>query len=191
MRKEKFLFFLILILFLLVSFFLSLVFLTTKRQPPKITKFSSPTLSLTPNKGTFKSGKNFTVEIIVDSKSYQSSAVGARLNFPPEFLEVLEIVPGNIFGLYPAKKFDNKIGKINISGLSWNVSLGKPGIPFSGKATFAKIKFLVKPVVKKTIASVNFYFLNFGNTTDSNIMEAKTAKDVLGKVKNCQFTLIP
>lgn len=163
----------------------------SKKPPQQNLLTRAASFSLKPESGVFKSGEILETAVILDTTLFKTSGVGCLIDFDPNLLEVMEINQTDIFGLFPTKKFDNKQGKIKISGISWNVSLGKPGTPFSGEETLATIKFKVKPVIKETKTKITFEFAGFGKTTDSNIMEAKTAKDVLRNVYPAEFTLLP
>ena len=148
-------------------------------------------LSLKPRTIRVRSGQTFNLTVMLNTNSTDTSGVGSIIHFNPQYLSVKNIVSGKLFGLYPAKEANNYLGEVKISGVSFDPANGKPSKAFSGQGKFATIEFLVKPVSKKELLEVSFEFLNQGNTTDSNIMDAKTAKDILSKVENCQLEILP
>lgn len=109
----------------------------------------------------------------------------------------VQIQEGNMFGTYVGNKVDacgstnpNQRGKITLGGVSYNPSLlptPPPHGSITQSGTFAIISF--KPIAQGT-ANVGFDFTP-NSTTDSNVVESKTAQDILAQVTNASFNIQP
>ena len=144
-------------------------------------------LTLVPNEATFQVGDNFDVQIYVNTFGVSTSGVGARLLFEPRFLEVIDVTPGKIFSTYPASTFDNNTGTVYLSGIAFDLVSNKPQSLFIGTGMLGTVRFRTKRAVPST--QVRFDFTSGGKTTDSNVMDAKTAMYVLEKVYPATFTI--
>lgn len=133
-------------------------------------------LSLSPAEGEFAAGQEFGAAILLSTNQKKIIGADAILKFDPGKLEVLEILPGDIFNLYPQEKIEE--GKILISAVLENKK------DFSGQGILAKLRIKGKTVGK---ANLNFEFTP-GRTDDSNIAIAGTGKDVLEKTVSGVYT---
>lgn len=136
-------------------------------------------LSLSPAEGDFtlNSTSTYPVGIVVDSAGKAIDGTDVIINFDPTKVQVVSsaVSPTTIFQEFPINTIDNTRGQIRFSALTFNA---RPATGIIGTFQF-------KPVVK---GEVNFSFaFTPGATTDSNIAEHGTAKDVLGKVTNGRF----
>lgn len=137
-------------------------------------------LSLVPDTGdyTYSSNQSYPVGIIVDSVGKSVDGVDVIIKFDPQKATVLgtTVTVSNMFENFPMNKIDNVKGEIRLGGLT-----------FEAKAQVGIVgSFQFKP---KGPGKVNFQFdFTPGVTTDSNIAEHGTAKDLLGKVINGSYT---
>lgn len=193
MNKKMFFIFsgLFLIVLLGITGFSLLLKIIINKRIEKVNKESVPYFSLFPSKGEFKSGEIINLKVILNTGGKNVSAAGIIINYENNLIKPEIINQGNLFGFYLNNKIDKEKGEIKITGLAFDNKKGRPGKPFSGKGDFAQINFRVLPLDKKTKTQVKIYFLDFGSTIDSNIMEAETAKDILRNVNKAEFSLLP
>lgn len=142
------------------------------------------TLSLSPSSGTFNRGCAFTLSVNLDTATSQTDGTDAILNFDPTRISASSITAGTIYSDYPGTNID-ATGKITISGLA---SVAQP---FTGSGIFATIAFSVPANAPTGAAQVTFDFdsANPTKTTDSNVVERNTVKDVLTSVTNGSYTI--
>lgn len=149
-------------------------------------KPSPTTVTLTASASTVKVGQKVTVSINISS---QRKVAGADLimTYDPKFLSVepdpkgSPVTAGTIFTDYPQNILNNAAGRITVSAITSSQS----GVLGSGN--FGSIVFTAKSVGQTKIA-VDF---TPGSTTDSNVIETKTGKDVLEKVDNVDLNITP
>jgi len=121
----------------------------------------------------------YQAEIALNSKDKQLVGADAYINYDPTMVEILSIRPGTAFPTYPTADFSEKNGIITVSGIM------PMRETFNGEDIMGIVEF-------KPISSGNTTLeLDFapGNTRDCNMVEAGTAKDVLGSVKNLSLTI--
>lgn len=142
------------------------------------------TLSLSPATGTFNRSCNFTLTIALDTQGAQTDGTDAVLRFDPTRVSATKINPGVIYPDYPGTNIDST-GKITISGLA---SVNQA---FSGTGTLATIDFTVPSGAPTGAAALTFEFdpNDLTKTTDSNVVERSTVKDVLSSVTNGNYTI--
>lgn len=136
-------------------------------------------MSLSPANGdyVFAANQTYPVGIVIDSAGKSVDGVDVVVNFDPKKVQVVgeTISPTTMFERFPLNKVDNGRGQIQFSALTFN---SKPEIGIAATFRF-------RPLAP---GAVNFTFdFTLGKTTDSNIAEHGTAKDVLGKVENAAF----
>lgn len=136
------------------------------------------------SKDKYKVGEVVPISITIDTAGRKTDGADLILRFDPKILEATPgaIKTGTIYGEYPVAEVDVKNGTIKISGIS---KVGQDG--FSGSGNLATINFKAK-AASKTSLVVDY---TAGKTTDSNIVEAKSAKDILGQVNNLELTILP
>ncbi|MDO8638037.1 MAG: cohesin domain-containing protein [Candidatus Daviesbacteria bacterium] len=134
---------------------------------------------LTTPKTTFKVGEKIPVSINIDSgKATDGSDI--IITYDPNLIIVnAPTEVGKIYEDYPLNTFDNKVGKISVSGITSAIT-GKVA-----KGLFGTVTFEAKAPGKAKI-SVDF---TKNSTIDSNIIENKTSKDLLGRVGNVEVEI--
>jgi hypothetical protein len=139
---------------------------------------ASFTLSPATGDYTFNGKTTYPVGIILDSAGKSVDGVDVIINFDPKKVAVegSKIAPTNVFEESPANVVDNVNGQIRLSSLTFKAR------PVTGIIA----TFQIKPLARGT-ANFTFQF-SPGSTTDSNVAEHGTAKDVLGKVENGKYT---
>lgn len=159
---------------------------TVKNAPPSVTRVEpKATLSLTSAQNTIKVGQKVAVNINI-SASKPTDGTDLIIRYDPKVLNLMPngtaaVKVGTIYGSYPVNKYEDKTGRITVSGIS---AQGGSVVP---QGIFGSLEFTAKAAGKTTIS------LDFarGSTVDSNIIESKTAKDILTDVKNAEVTIIP
>lgn len=133
-------------------------------------------ISLSASKTSYKVAEIIPVSVVIDIGTKEISGADVIVSFDPNVLEVVPngITKGKVFDEYPLLSQDAKKGKVSISGIS---TLKKV---FSGTGQFATINFKAKNPGKISLV-VNF---QKGSTTESNLVEAATARNILETVTN-------
>lgn len=165
-------------LLILLVFIAALALIGFLNQPSKP---SSPSLTLSPAKGRFKLGQEFSIDIILNAAGQEINAADAVLSFNPQVLQVVEIKPGQVFPLYPRKNVDLEKNQIQITG----VKAKKDGQVFTKPLKFATIIFKGKVPGQ---AKLNFVFSK-GKTTGSTIIKAEGSENILNKVYNGKYEI--
>lgn len=141
-------------------------------------------ISLKADKESVKVGENVTVEISVTSNKATDGADMVIIYDP----RVLSLVPGSagapvsvglLYSDYPLNKADETLGRIMVSGIT-----SRPGgiLP---QGVFGTVTFRANQAGR---ASISLDFTP-GSTTDSNIIETKTARDLLDGVNNAEVVI--
>lgn len=169
--------------FLLKPLIITLVFLGALWSIAYLASRPSTPLStyhLSPEKGDFKAGEEFQVEIILKTDQ-EINGADVVLSFDPSILEVVRIKEGGVFPLYPRKHVDTQKGRIEITGVKTKVD----GQVFTQPLTFATMVLRAK---KPGQAKFNFVFSR-GKTTGSTIVKAEGSKNILEKVYNGEYII--
>lgn len=198
--KRKFLF--IPLILLLLTILSTAVFLLKKSPSPSLpaTTPTSPSaikekpvslqktaikngasLSFSPETVNVSLGEEFTLDIVVNTADEESGGSDVVINFQPEKIEALEIVPGKIYPLYLRKKIDNIKGKIIISA----GAIDDKQPTFKGKGKLATLKLKAKNSGKTNLL---FEFMEKA-THESNVLANKTSQDLLIKVENAEINI--
>lgn len=143
-------------------------------------------LSLTAPKNSFKVGEDIAVQVNISSDKPTDGA-DIIIIYDPKKLSVvpgqgkLPVTVGNIYSDYPLNKADETMGSVLVSGIT-----SKPGgvIP---KGVFGNFTFRAKSVGQTKIS----FDYTPGSTIDSNVIEAKSAKDILNSVSNLELNILP
>lgn len=178
---------LIIIVLLEAGWFLNTFFTqkqtTQKQAEAEISNLSTPQLVATTAKKSFSIGEEVPITIKVVTGGNPTDSVDILVKYDPTLLEAsgpnfVEI--GRIYPEYPVANFDNTRGVVQVSGT--NLS-GEQS--FSGIGTFATLNFKAKKAGPATIA------LDFqaNSTSDSNLVLAGTAKDILAQVTNTDIMI--
>lgn len=115
----------------------------------------------------------FTIKLSVDTKGESINAVGLKLKFPTNRLQILSMDTKESFcEFYPENRYDNQTGEISIS-------CGLPNPGFNGVGSLATITFepLSVGVANLEILPESAILLNDGKAT--NILKEFSAKDIL------------
>lgn len=138
-------------------------------------------ISLTVPKTSFSVTEVVPVSVIVDTAQQTVDGVDLVVQFDPKILEASSagMIKGRIFDEYPAVSVDSKKGLIAISGIA---SLENS---FKGKGIFATLNLRAK-TPGKTSLTIDF---QKGSTTDSNLVETATSKDILEVVDNLELDI--
>lgn len=91
------------------------------RVPPASRPTPVPTLvpanfTLIPATATVKKGEKLTLSLRLNSGQYSIDAADAVLSFDPKVFKAEKLTPGKLFGQYPVKRIDNKLGEVQLSG---------------------------------------------------------------------------
>jgi hypothetical protein len=139
--------------------------------PPDLVEPTNlPGIVLSANKDSFKVGEEIELQVNLTTGEYSTDGTDVVLGFDPQSLEPMDkfFEKGSIYQDYPGVRKDLTKGTVFASGIS--VSSG-----FKGSGVFGTFKFKAKKV-GKSIVELKF---TKGLTTDSNIIESKSAKDLL------------
>ena len=166
---------------------------TLTRQPPKNPLSQTPTSSIQPSPSgslglvtlqgptQVKVGEIFKVDMELTTNS-PTDGTDLIVKYDPKVLELVldgtkASTPGKTYQDYPANSVDPN-GVITVSGVTLNKG-------FVGQGLFGSLNFKAKT---KGLTKVNLDFTP-GSTTDSNITESSSGKDILGKVSNLEVTI--
>lgn len=145
------------------------------------------TLSVAPSTGQMNKGCDVTVTVELDTAGAQTDGTDVILTYDPAVLSIAQtdITNGKIYADYPGNSVDSATGKISVSGIA-SVSEA-----YTGKGTFATLKFKVAPTAAASSTGLKFDFnpANKTNTTDSNVVERGTIADVLSSVTDGNYTV--
>lgn len=142
---------------------------------------SLPTISLNASKADFAVNETVAVAVLIDSGNKNLAGVDLIVKFDPKVLEATQggLVKGRIFDEYPLVSADQTRGTISISGVN------SAGSGFKGTGQFAAINFKVR-AAGKTKLTVDF---EKGSTTDSNLVDTDTSKDILEQVNDLELEI--
>lgn len=164
------------------------LFNSSTQVVPEQQKVSAPVaaISLTTNVTSVKVGDKFTISINLSSNK-KTDGTDLVIFYDPKVLSLdipsgkNPLILGSIYKDYPLNALDARNGKITVSGITDQ----KGGTLANG--IFGSLEFTAKQVGKTTIS------LDFtpGKTTDSNVIENPTGKDILGSVNNLEINILP
>ncbi len=153
--------------------------------PPPVRKTNIPKtvgkISLTVPKANVKVNEIVSVSVVIDTGGRTIDGADLVVRFDPKILEATPggLVKGGLFDEYPLVAVDKKTGLISISGVN---SLKKG---YQGTGQFATLNLKAK-LPGNTAITIDF---NKGSTTDSNLTETGTAKDLLEAVDNLELVV--
>lgn len=128
-------------------------------------------------------GDEVSVDIKVSTGGHVTDGTDVVLNYDPKLLEVSDetfFTPGEIYVDYPVLTIDSKNGVIKLSGIS---SVDQSG--FNGIGVFGTLSFKTKKSGNATISVI----FKKDETTESNIIETQTTRDVLAGVYNLDLKI--
>lgn len=135
-------------------------------------------LDLITENNNFSLGKEFKVDIILDSQEQEVDGVDIILNYDPNILEALaeKVEKGEILTNFVFNQIDKETGIIRFSALS------QFDQTFAGQGILASIDFKVLKPVQTTIS----FDFEQGLTEDTNI--ASQGQDILKQANNLEIT---
>lgn len=145
---------------------------------------ASGALSLNSSRSSLKVGETVIVSIDVSSQ-VATDGIDVILLYDPKLLSVvagtnkLPVAFGTLYSDYPSNQVDEGIGRITLSGITSQAG----GVV--AKGTVGMVTFTAKA---PGIAKVALDFTP-GSTTDSNVIETRSAKDVLKSVKDLELNI--
>lgn len=145
------------------------------------------TISLVALKNSFNVNESIPVSVMVDTGGRSINGVDLIVHYDPKVLVATSggILKGLTFDEYPSVSIDPTKGLISISGIdNLNNSFNSNNI--SNMGPFAVLNFRAKTPGR---TSLTIDFNGKGSTTDSNLVEVTTAKDILEKVNNLELTV--
>ncbi len=159
----------------------------TSTQEPISVQAVEGNITLTPDSGTFNVGDTFNMQVLLSTGSYTSTAVEVTILYDPGVLEVqdtepmtdgIQFVVNELYDGDHTGAADPSLGEIHINARSGENNY------FQGSGTLASINFRGTAAINNT--TVEVYFRD-GWSSDSNIVDGKTIKDVLGQVSTTSF----
>jgi hypothetical protein len=139
-------------------------------------------LHLVSEKSQYQVGETMVAQINVDSGGQPTNGTDVILKYDPAVFEATTgaIKAGPIYDDFPVLDFDRQTGTIRVSGIAGVASKG-----FNGVGVLATLNL---KTLKSGTGEINFEFKD-GSTTDSNVINLKTAEDILGKVTNLKVNV--
>lgn len=138
-------------------------------------------ITLSSDKESYRVSQEVLITVNLTTGQYQSDGTDVVLGFDPQSLEPTDkfFEKGSLYQDYPGVKKDSARGTVSASGIA--VSSG-----FSGSGVFGTFKFRAKKVGESLIE------LKFtkGLTTDSNIIESGSAKDLLQEGSKVEIKIL-
>lgn len=138
---------------------------------PQVISSNKATLTLSTERTNYLVGDEVLVKVTLSTGSYQTDGTDVLIQFDPQVLEPADnfFEKGTLYQDYPGVRKDQLKGTVSASGIT--VSSGG----FKGTGVFGTFKFRAKKV-GKSLVELKF---TTGSTTDSNIIESNSAKDLL------------
>ncbi len=139
-------------------------------------------LTLLADKKEYQVGETITVSVRMFTGGHPTDGTDLVLKYDPKLLEITSafFAKGNTYNDYPFSSFDPTKGEIQISGIT---SLSQNG--FNGAGVFGTLTMKAKSA---GIANLTIDFTP-DRTTDSNMVESTSAKDILSQVDNLSLTI--
>lgn len=151
-------------------------------KAPKVV-YPMASIELETSSSNLNVGDTAKVNIWLSTGEKQTDGVDIVVNFDPNKLEVVEasglgaVAVGSLYSEYPVNKAES--GSVVLSGIN------NPGKTFRGRDLLGS--FMVKAKASGKV-SVALDFVS-GSTTDSNVMETGTARDILIYTKGIEFNI--
>ncbi len=158
---------------------------TPEKQAPKQV-IPMAGLSLESQKKELKAGESLDVDIVLSTGNRQTIGTDVILHFDPKMLEVLTatgsaspVRAGSLYQDYPANQLEPS-GRISFSGTSLSQA-------FAGRGVLGSVTF---KAVRSGTTTVKIDYQS-GSSTDSNVTESNTARDILISVQNLELSIKP
>ncbi|OGE29599.1 hypothetical protein A2867_00355 [Candidatus Daviesbacteria bacterium RIFCSPHIGHO2_01_FULL_40_11] len=145
-------------------------------------QLSAGKISLITPKTNYQVAEVVPVSVMIDTGSHTIDGVDLIVRFDPKALEATTagLTKGGILNEYPLMAVDAEAGLISISGT------GSSDEGFTGTGQFATLNLRGK-IPGRTSLTIDF--IKEGVTTDSNIVDFVTSKDILGSVANLELNI--
>lgn len=137
-------------------------------------------LKFSPDEGTYKKGEFNTTTLVLSVPNNEIAGMDVEFSYDLEQIEIIRIRPNSEMKYIPQNKDSIEPGIMKFSLLI------KPGLAVKGVQELATIEWRA---VEIGDTSVVFNFTP-GITTDSNVAEFGTGKDVLEVVRNATYTIV-
>lgn len=143
------------------------------------------TLGLSPASGTLNQGCNYVLDINLDTAGADTDGTDVILLYENAKVVATSIVSGTIYPDYPGNNIDAQAGRITVSGLS-SVTTA-----YKGSGVLAKINITIPNNAPLGPAQIRFDFdpNNKSKTTDSNVVERGSVKDILNSAASGNYTI--
>src|SRR3989344_26618 len=154
----------------------------TKNTANPDKKVSGGQIILETEKNTYKVADTIAVDITLSTGGFKTDGTDVILKYDPQVLEPIRndiFEKGEIYGDYPGVRNDTAKGLVYASG----ISTSQEG--FEGDGIFGTFKFKPKKIGS---TSIELLFTK-DSTTDSNIIESKSAKDILNNPSKLDITI--
>lgn len=147
-----------------------------------VTQHKAGRISLVASKKIYRVNEVVPVSVLVNTGGSMLDGVDLIVHFNPKILQATPagLVKGKILDDYPTLAVDSNKGLISISGIS-NVKNG-----YEGTGLFALINLRAKA---PGATSLTIDFQGKAVTTDSNLVESTTSKDILEQVDNLELNV--
>lgn len=156
---------------------------TEARSAPGLTE-NLASLTLKTNKTTFSIGEKIPVDILVSSVR-NTDGTDIVIYYDSKLLSVdtvddtTPVISGLIYSDYPINRTDSQNNRVEFSG----ITVSQDGVRPNG--VLGTVTFTAKASGKAKI----WFDFTPGSTTDSNVVESKTAEDILSKVENLEINI--
>lgn len=142
---------------------------------------SSGVISLNVPKTNYVVNEKIPVSVRIDSGGRTLDGADLIIRFDPKVLEATpgSLIAGSIFDEYPLLSADMKKGLVSVSG----VNSTRAG--FKGTGQFITVNFKAR-AKGNTSLIIDF---EKGSTSDSNLVETETSKDILETVGNLELSV--
>lgn len=154
------------------------------KKVAKIAPISGGQIILTTAQRNYALGETVPVTIRVSTGGHITDGTDVVLKYDPKILEAPKdnfFTKGTIYGDYPPINIDRAKGIVRLSGIT---ILSKSG--FNGVGVLGILNFKASAPGKVNLSLES----KKGSTTDSNIIEGKTAQDILSQVDDRQVTVV-
>lgn len=145
------------------------------------------TFSVMPETGTYRVGEQFTVQLVLDSGSEMVNAVDVILRYDPQLLQVVDTAPDKdgtqvllteVFDQHAVNIVEGDTVKLAAGALSMY------GI--AGVNTIAEVTF---QTLQPGPTFVNFTYYPPSHS-DTDVMSAVSATDILGSVQSAMYNIV-
>jgi len=129
----------------------------------------------------------YSANVNLDTEGASVDGSDLVMLFDTSKLEILSVDNGSLFPTYVGKTINTTAGKISLTGLASVTQ------PVTGKGVFAKVNFKIKDGAPQEQTGLKFDFdpANPLKTTDSNVIESRTVRELLTQATGFDFLIGP